>query len=124
MNDEKQEIATIKKALKENGFVIKGQTCYFQLKSMCFIVFFQKRLDGIYNTNLGIILNSAPQKYSFKCCDIGWVYWSTDKSVDEKISNILLWFENRNTLPKILEQYKNHNLSDFITPNGKQILGI
>lgn len=122
--DEKQEIIAIKNALKNKGFVNKGQTCYLQHENMCFVVFFQKRKDGIYNTNLGIILNSAPQEYTYKQCHLGWVYWSFDNGIDAKISNILRWFEDRDTFSKIIEQYNNRNLSAFITPLGKQILGI
>ncbi len=124
MDNEKQEIGAIKNALKSKGFVIKGQTCQLQQEKMCFIVFFQKRRDGIYNTNLGIILNSVPKAYSYKYCDIGWVYWSFDEGIDAKISNILRWFEDRNTFSKIIGLYNNRSLSAFITPLGKQILGI
>ena len=121
MVDEKEEISVIKKSLKNNGFIIKGQTCSKQYKNMYFIVFFQKRSDGIYNTNLGIILNSNSQKIDYKHCDIGWVYWSNEKGVEFKIKNILQWFEDRNSYPKIIALYKNRSLSAFITPLGKQI---
>lgn len=119
-----EEIKTIKKSLKDVGFVIKGQTCYNIQNDMCFIVFFQKRSDGIINTNLGIILDPKDNQYSYKFCDIGYTYMSHSneaETIETKTKNILKWFGYRDSIEKIISLYKNNTLCDFISPKARKI---
>ena len=122
-NDKKSEIVIIKNILKNYGFTIKNQTCYKKKDDMVFVVFFQKRSDGVINTNLGISLSLTETNYSYKNCDIGYTYWSTSaQTTSEKSEEIIKWFEDRNDLDKISSLYKKNILSDFVSEKARFML--
>lgn len=127
MENQKEYISFIKTHLKNDGFSIKNNVCYKIKNEMLFIVFFKKRMDGIYNTELGISLdkNTKPSIKNVDFVDSPAIGININK--EEILNNynetilkfILNWFNDRDSLTKIKNLLSNNNLGYYISPKLK-----
>ena len=128
MENQKEYISYIKTNLKNEGFSIKNNVCYKIKNEMLFIVFFKKRMDGIYNTELGISLdkNNKPNIKNMDIVDSPAIGININK--EEVLNNynetilkfILNWFNDRDSLNKIKNFLSHKDLGFFISTELKE----
>ena len=127
MENQNEYIKFIKSKLKDKGFAIKNNLCYKIENQILFVLFFHKRADGIYNTELGLSLdiNTIPSIKNMDVIDspaVGVNIKKEDLDADynEGILNFILnWFKDRNSIEKIEMLYKEKRLGYFVLQSLK-----
>ena len=123
MENQNEYIKFIKSRLKDNGFTIKNNLCFKIENQILFVLFFHKRADGIYNTELGLSLdiNTVPSIKNMDVLDSPAINLNIKKEdLDVDYNNgmlnfILNWFKERNSVENIEKLYKEKQLGYFVS---------
>ena len=105
-----EEINEIKQAVKKVGFSVKNNLCHKIENNILFVLNFHKRADLIYNTEMGMCLDTN-KKPSLKSCDCVETLWGNFTNSKEKIQAILQWFNERNNIDKVKKLYQQGKLA-------------
>lgn len=129
MKEQMEYIKYVKDFLKKENFTVKCNTCFKIENDIMFIVAFHKRCDGVYNTQVGLILDLSltPSVKNMQVSDMPAIGLNIDKEEADKNYNesilqfIKKWFIDRNTIEKIKNLQLKKKLGLFVSSALKNL---